>query len=376
VAQRATAGELTPAATGAGGWVFPGPAEDADARALLRASVMPGSVEVAFTREPSLAAGSGLAGTVDRILVHREGSTVDAIGRLGVQECWRGGGTHRIGYFGDLRIGRESHRPARLLRDGFRILCEVAEELGVEGCFTSIAIENQRARRVLERGRRIGLPEYLPIADLVTLLVPVRNRRSDRGGPVQRRGATESELTTFLDGAARGHDLALVWHPGRWPALARHGLSPGDFHVLRREGRVAAGAALWDQRAFRQTVIRGYRGTLRWSRPVVNAVASAGLAPPLPRPGSVLSQVFVVGAAAEPGLWAELLGGLVAEAARRGVDWLVLSRDSRDPELPVLRRFRGVREYHTRLYEVRWGELPTWTEEWGQRLVRPEAGLL
>jgi hypothetical protein len=298
------------------------------------------------------------------------------MGRLSIHECWRSGVAHRVGYFGDLRVRRESRRPARLLRDGFRILCEAAEALGVEGCFTSIATDNDRARRVLERGRRIGLPEYVPIADLVTLMVPVPRRLTRRPDPARAGAATEAELTAFLDGVARRHDLALVWHPDRWPALARHGLRHRDFHVLRREGRIAAAAALWDQRTFRQTVIHGYRGIFRWTRPVVSAFASLGLAPPLPRPGSVLSQAFVVGAVDDPSLWPELLRDLRVEAAHLGLDWLVLSRDTRDPELPTLRQGTGAREYHTRLYEVRWGAVSIWTGEWGERLLRPEGGLL
>jgi hypothetical protein len=84
----------------------------------------------------------------------------------------------------------------------------------------------------------------------------------------------------------------------------------------------------------------------------------------------------VVGAVDDPSLWPELLRDLRVEAAHLGLDWLVLSRDTRDPELPKLRKATGAREYHTRLYEVRWGAVSIWTGEWGERLLRPEGGLL
>ena len=62
MAGRTAAGELTgdrdPRAEG----VTPfAPEDDAALRALLRASVVPGAVRVAFTREPRYAAGEGLA---------------------------------------------------------------------------------------------------------------------------------------------------------------------------------------------------------------------------------------------------------------------------------------------------------------------------
>ena len=61
-------GELTAVApaTHATGVALATPADEADVRALLRNTVMPGAVRVAFTREPDYFAGEGLAGAVDR----------------------------------------------------------------------------------------------------------------------------------------------------------------------------------------------------------------------------------------------------------------------------------------------------------------------
>jgi hypothetical protein len=54
----------------------------------------------------------------------------------------------------------------------------------------------------------------------------------------------------------------------------------------------------------------------------------------------------------------------------------VISRDARDPELEALRRLRVAREYHTRLYDVRWTDVPSWPDDWNTSFFRPEVALL
>jgi hypothetical protein len=262
----------------------------------------------------------------------------------------------------------------RRLREGYEVLAEFARAEPLEACFTSIATENVRARRVLEQGTRFGLPEYLPLADLTTLLVPVR-RSALAPAPVR---VDREALTEFLQRHAAAAQLTLTWNAARWDALARHGLGPADFAVVHAGGRIVAAGAVWDQRAYRQAVVRGYAGALRWLRPAINALASLGLAPPLPPVGAVLKHGAILAAAAdEPWFWRVLLEDLRALAVARGLDWLVIAREARDPELDMLRRAvgAGAREYHTRLYDVRWPHLPQ-RAPWDHSPFRPEVALL
>ncbi|MDR3228160.1 MAG: hypothetical protein LBT53_01925, partial [Puniceicoccales bacterium] len=161
--------------------------------------------------------------------------------------------------------------------------------------------------------------------------------------------------------------------------------SDGGFCVVRRAGRIVAAAALWDQRQFQQIVLARYGKMLRWLRPVINAWAWATGRPRLPREGTALSQAAVFGltfadAADSAAAWPELWQNLQAAAGARGIDWLTLAADTRDPRLPVLRRTAGagVREYHTRLYEVRWRDLPVPAHRLlgDGRPFRPEVALL
>jgi hypothetical protein len=376
VAGQLAAGELTGAGrpAGADGFALASPADDAQLRALLRRTPMEGAVRVAFTREPDYFAGADLAGAQDRTLVHHNRGRIDGFGRLSINTLHRNGAPRRIGYLGELRAEPRTEHAPRHLRRGYALLREFIGADELDGCFTSIAGGNTRARRVLELGGRLGLPAYAPIAALVTLLLPVG--RAARPSGVQQ-AEDRNELTDFLARHARAAQLTLTWDDDRWIALARHGVSPADFHVVREGGRIVAAGAVWDQRDVRQVVVTGYSGPLRWARPVVNVLAAFGAAPPLPAPGSVMRQGMIFGSAVPgPRHWPALLDALRGTARERGLDWLVLGREARDPELVVLRQLRNVREYHTQLYDVRWSDMAPWPEPWNGSLFRPEVALL
>jgi hypothetical protein len=339
----------------------------------MRRSIIPGAIQVAFTREPDFFAADGLAGAEDVTVVARQAGQVVGLGRLSVHGLMRNGLARRIGYLGALRVTSGTRESARLIRDGYRLLAQWSGDRDLDGCFTSIAADNARARRVLEHGGRFGLPEYRPLCDLVTLVAPVT------------RGATatddttigEQELSDFLQQQSRRSNLTLEWDASLWQVLPRHGISARDFRVVRRSGEIVAAGAVWDQRAFRQTVIDGYSGMLHSIRPFLNGAFTLLRQPPLPAPGSVLAQGALLGAFVRdarewPGLWV-----LLQERARAmGLTWLTVARDARDPELPVLRRLTRAREYHTTLYEVSWRDGPRFSDPWDSRCCHPEVSLL
>lgn len=357
------------------------PTEDAQVRALLRATIMPGAVRLAFTREPSYSAFEGAAGGCDHTVVARHGDRVVGIGRASMHALHRNGVVASVAYLAELRVAAGTPASVGLLRAGYAELAEALRDARVEACFTSIASDNERARRVLERGTRLGLPAYRPLARLVTLVAPVRAVRGDPGAerPSARARAEESDQATvadFLQSHAARSNLSLDWTHERIETLARHGVGADEFVVLRRNGVVTSVGAVWDQRPFRQVVIDGYGGMLRATRPIVNVGLRLTGASPLPSSGSVLAQGFVLGCAVErPADWEALWPALAARARSKGLAWLTVSRDARDPELAALRKITRGREYHTLLYDVAFRGRHS-SAPWDDLLVRPEVGLL
>ena len=138
-------------------------------------------------------------------------------------------------------------------------------------------------------------------------------------------------------------------------------------------------AALWDQRAFKQTVIRAYAPGLALARPVLNFTARITGGPRLPAVGQTLANAFVSHlsvAPDEPDALINLLAWLRDLAAQRRIELLTLGFAANDPRLATVRHSFRSREYRSRLYLVRWPEIGGAAGELDARILAPETALL
>lgn len=363
-----------------------GPADEAELRALLRATPMAGAIRLRFEREPDYFAG-GNDDVGDTTIIARQAGRVVCLGRCSRRTVYVNGVRRVAGYLGELRLLPNTRRGLAVLRAGYAFFArlEAARADGAaEFYFTSVATANRRARVVLAGGR-LGLPEYQPLAELVTVAWPVpvrwaRGAGADAGEGGDTDSAGTGELTEFLDQQARRYALAMPWDAGSWERLRQQGLGPEHFCVVRRAGRIVAAAGVWDQSEWRQTVVDGYSGVTARIRPLINGVAWLAGRPGLPAEGARLPQASVhplaVAADASAPEVAAMLHALERRAAELGVEWLVASLASEDPLRPVLQRRRGARDYPTNLYAVNLAEGTGKPVDLGGQRVRPEAGRL
>jgi hypothetical protein len=113
---------------------------------------------------------------------------------------------------------------------------------------------------------------------------------------------------------------------------------------------------LWDQSAYKQTVVRGYSRELRWSRPLYDAAARLTRRHPLPAPGEPLRSAyaaFVCVADGDEFVFRALLRRVYELAAKRGHAFLVAGLAANSSLLAEVRRYAHV-PYHSTLYTVSW----------------------
>jgi hypothetical protein len=182
-------------------------------------------------------------------------------------------------------------------------------------------------------------------------------------------------LVSLLNDHAHRHSLAPVWTAGNLLALGRHGLPIEHFQLAFAGSRLVAAAAIWDQRAFRQTVIRGYEPALAAARPLLNLSARLFSTPRLPPVGSTLAHAYLsplAVAADHDAALPDFVAANLNAARARHLECLTLGLVATDPRLPhLVKRFRP-RLYRSRLYRVTWpddrpaplslGSAPLWPE--------------
>lgn len=347
--------------------------DEAEVRRLLRENPMPGRMPVSIQREPDGLAGPDLAGERRCIVLAREDADSPAIGlceRI-VRRGYVNGEDRPLPYLGALRVARSHRRRIAIIKGGFAALRDVERPDEWPVALTSIADDNVPAQRLLTTGIE-GLPAYRPIGGFASLIL--RPRKSRSVGVREVRGDEFAALASFLDLRLRERQFST-----RWTIDALRNLPGATFLAAVDAGEMVGCVSLWDQRAFRQTVIHGYPPLISAARPAINLLGGAFGLPRLPRAGSALRQAFLSHLTArddDTGIVVDLVTSALDLAARRGLDAAVLGVPANHPwREAVLRRFRSI-EYRTTLYGVFWPELgdPPLPDHGDQ--VFPEIGLL
>lgn len=338
------------------------PADEPALRRLLRETPLRGAVSLSLEREPDFHLAAAVEGDRHAVVVARTGAgEVVALGTRSVRTVLVNGVPARVGYLGQLRAGPAARGAVAALRRGFAALeaTRRPEELPFD--LTSVVSDNRPARRFLEAGLA-GFPVYHRLGELVTLalVARVRRRRPSAGLRVSRGSPGRlGELAALL--AAAGARLQFAAPPtARELAGAARlgGLTPADFHLVEAGGRLAGAAAVWDQRAFKQAVVRGYAPPLSALRPLLSVLARPLGIPPLPPVGSPVRAAFLAfaGVAPDPGVDAEavldaLLDAALLDARARGLDLLLLGLAADHPLLAAAGR-RPHRPYRSTVYAV------------------------
>jgi hypothetical protein len=239
--------------------------------------------------------------------------------------------------------------------------------------FTSVAGENERARRFLEKGIS-GMPAYELVGEFVTLIVPAVKSQSTT------LSATEpAKFLPFLNQQNSAYQFAPHWSAVDLKLLNQLGLHGSDFQVLQSGGEIAATGVLWDQRSFKQTVIRGYDSRVALARPLLNGLSPLTKHPRLPRIGETLAGVFISHMASlpdKPAALIDLVRGLSGVASERRLEFLTLGFAAQDPRLGMIRENLRCREYRSRIYVVHWRGLGGSAAELDDRVLAPEVSLL
>jgi hypothetical protein len=358
---------------------------DASLRRLLRENPIPGPISISLEREPEFFAAATVEGPEHQTIVAIENGRVVATGSISARQRFINGEPMRVGYLGGLRLDQSCRGRPEIIRRGYEVFKNIHERGGPPIYLSSIVAGNRAALRFLERGLK-GMPTYRFLGELVTLIIRRShlwkfNHPASRARRVLRsRGlralpgsqGSSADILEILNGNNREYQVAPVWSASE--------ICAEDFWTLYSSLDTPVGcAAIWDQRAMKQTVVRGYSGALKWARPFCNGAARFLGTPRLPDIGAPLSHVYVARIAARPDQ-AELVECLVnllrASKPALSADYLVIGFDSRDPRLAHLRRVFRAREYVSRIYAVHWEDGAAFARNLDKRLLAPEVATL
>ena len=356
------------------------PADDAALRALLRRDAMPGSVRLAFGREPNFRAALELQGADAQILLAEQDGEIVGTGSRVTREVFINGVPQRIGFLSGLRAAPQVRGGTGLAR-GYRFLRELHDAQPVPAYLTTIMADNHEARAVLESGRA-GLPRYRFVGNLTTHALPVQCRRRTIGARgIEVRTAAElgvTETVRWLNAAGRQRQFFPVFNETDFGSPLLRGLELPNMFIALRDGTPVGSMAVWDQSSFKRFHVAGYAPWLAAARPIWNLVARLRGAQPLPPPGHALSVVFGAWWLVQPDdadVAAVLLERVLDEAAKTGAGFCVVGCMDDDPNARLFEQRRTI-ALHSRVYLVDWAEGSGLAERLDHRRLQLEAALL
>lgn len=353
--------------------------DDADLRAGLRDNTMPSWVTVSLERDPSYFDGENIFGESVTVMARKDDASDEPVGSYTcvIAPVHINGCAQRAGYLGGLRVNHSYRYRLRVLKNGFASVQELMpDSASLAVWFTSIAKGNVTATRLLEGGLN-GMPVYRRLGELETLAIDIRQAR--RGNTLQRMQSEDiPALTAFFNAQAAKYQFSPVLTEDWVRRLTgQYGLRTDDFRVLKNGVDIHACLAVWDQRRFKQAVVRDYHPVLGSLRRLFNCWARVRGGVQLPAPGTRLESVFIAFVAFDEeadNVAVEAIREAMTEVRSRSARVGVLGISTKHPLLKRLRNQLKATAYRSCIDTVTWpGQVEFNVDE---RPPQPEVALL
>jgi hypothetical protein len=270
--------------------------DDQDLRAMLRENAMSSWVGMSFEREPSYFGAKDLVGDEISVIAREDTPSRPPVGMYTcrVLPVHVNGQPERVSYLGGLRVSPKHRNRFHIVRNGFKSINKLVSAKGtVPYRFTSVACENTVARRLLE-ARLPGMPVYSNVGELATLALSSTLGRKNKNLLRRATAADIPALVEFVNNHNRAYQFSTFLTEAWLHQTSRaRGIDISDFWVLMDTRDIRACIAVWDQRTFKQTVVRSYSSLLRFARRGYNLWAAITNRVPLPAVGQTLDQAYM-----------------------------------------------------------------------------------
>jgi len=324
--------------------------DDETLKRLLSENSMDSWVNLCLERSPSYFDAQGLMGESYTMIA----SDIQENKSVGMYSCSYmnmhiNTKEENIAYFGELRLHKEYRNKIRVLKNGYKSLQKLLPVQKSSPIYiTSIASENTKARRVLEANLK-GMPKYTPLAEMSTLIFSTQFLSKRK----KLRIASQEDiprLVKFYNHKAQSYQFSPCLNEEWLSGLSsERGLDINDFYIREdAHGDIEACFALWDQRMFKQTVIKSYKAPLSLVRPLYNLFAKLSNRVELPKENSMLEQMYISFFACDKrGLVLECIKEAASLARVKGASSCVLGLSSQHPSLALIKRKLKANVYKT-----------------------------
>jgi len=242
---------------------------------LMRTSIMPGSMQIAYLRDPDYFAALDIQGSYHQTIIGLENQILAGAGSRSIREYFINGEKTSVGYLSGLRIDPSFQNMGFLAR-GYKKLFELHQDRRTQAYYTTIISDNLNAKKILSSGRA-GLPVYENFGKILTYLILCNKyaKAPDHTYVIRRANSRDIDtVTQFLNDEGKSKNLFPFYHKDMFLTSLFLNFKIDQFYLIFDQGELAGVTGIWDQSSFKQYKIINYSFSLKVAKPILNAFLS------------------------------------------------------------------------------------------------------
>lgn len=338
------------------------PEDSAQILEVLEESEFKGNISLLYTRRPDAYNSFMYEGQEVSLEVCRDtqNGRIVGIGAVALRQVYVNGKPEYVGYLFALRVRKEFRNVYKLVNRGYDYLYSCPAVKKASYFITTILEENEYAIKLLEKKRSfMPLYEFYQRYEVFTMTTRSKWTKSKNTKMTLRRAEASDVhlLIDFLNREGSKNQMFPVLDEMDIRNSIVPGLSAESFYILYDvNGEIAACALAWDQKDYKQYIVKGYGGILKALYPVSFLFNIFGY-PSLPPVDSVL-KFFTLSFWAvrdnSPEIFSILLGAIAKQ--KKEYPFFIAGICEGHPLKQVLDNIPHI-SYSSRIYLVDWGRL-------------------
>lgn len=331
---------------------------------ILEENDFKGRVSLIYTRRPDAYISIKKEADEVDIIVWRDlkSNRLVGFGACAIRNLYVNGKEERVGYLFGLRVRSEYRKRTPQLFKGYEALSSIYKDRNIPFFYTTILEENNYAQRVLEK-RRSFMPDYEYFGSYVVYMLKTRKKLFGLTDKLFKRAEEKDRyaLVEFMNNEGKRRNFFPVINQNDLISGKIPGIRLEDFYILYNEGEIIAAGAVWDQREYKQYVVEGYSGSLKYLQPVSFLFPAIGY-PSLPQAGSVLNFFtlsFCLVRNNDPDIFKRFINNISTIA--QGYSFFIVGIYEGNPLEKVLSNIPHI-SYKSRAYFVDWEKKNTMKE--------------
>jgi len=327
---------------------------------ILEEEAFSGIISLKYTRRPDALLSFSAEGEEVQIVVcwDQQENCIAGFGALAIRKVFIDGKEKRVGYLFSLRASKKYQRNFHLIHYAYNYMHDMVKQKKIDLLVTTILEKNIYARHLLEKERAI-MPNYIPYGNYEVFAI-----KSEKKKRLPLRGYTFSqaqkadfvEIISFIKEQGKKYQFFPGLRTSDITAGKFPGLKPDDFYVIRnKQGQIKAAGAAWDQQNYKQYIVQGYQGILKFLYPVSSLFPIFGF-PKLPKKESTLNFYTVSFWASKnkaPRIFMYFLDKL--SEANRDYPFYLIGMHNKNPMCQAILKKPHIR-YASKIYLVDWNK--------------------